>query len=63
MDEKPTRVRLDDVTGKWAKAHPDHVFTARQCKDCGLFYKPSLGHRCEKETDSRLSKETDFRLT
>lgn len=57
MDEKPTRVRLDSETEKWSKAHPDHVFTAMQCKDCGLFYKPSLGHRCEKEV--KHEKDTD----
>lgn len=61
MSEKTTRVKCDPVTDKWSKAHPDCVFTATQCKDCGLFYKPSLGHQCvgigkerehEKDTDA-----------
>lgn len=61
MDEKPIRVRLDYATDMWSKAHPDCATTVRQCKNCGLFYKSSLGHQCvsigkgwnsEKDTDT-----------
>ena len=57
MSEKPIRVKFDYATEKWSKAHPDIVFTAMQCKDCGLFYKSSLEHRCKKE--AKHEKDTD----
>lgn len=45
--EQPIRVRYDYATEKWFKAHPDVCSTVMRCKDCGLFYKPSLGHKCK----------------
>ncbi len=48
MNEKPIRVRYDYATEKWFKKHPMHQTTVMQCEVCGLYYKPSLGHRCKK---------------
>ena len=60
MSEKPIRVRLDSETEKWSKAHPDHVFTTRQCNACGLFYKPSLGHQCVSiRKEQKREKDTN----
>lgn len=42
------RVEFDERTKQWCKEHPDTPTTMRQCKHCGKYYKPSLGHRCEK---------------
>lgn len=49
MKEKPIRVRYDYATEKWFKKHPMHETTVMQCEACGLYYKPSLGHRCKKK--------------
>lgn len=51
------KVQLDEPTKKWFEKQPDYmVTTVRQCKECGLFYKPSLGHKCKKDG---VSNETD----
>ncbi len=49
MKEKPIRVRYDNATEKWFKKHPMQETTVMQCEACGLYYKPSLGHRCKKK--------------
>lgn len=37
----------DNETTKWFKEHPDAETTVMQCSACGLYYKPSLGHKCK----------------
>lgn len=49
MKEKPIRVRYDYVTEKWFKKNPMNQTTVMQCEACGLYFKPSLGHRCKKK--------------
>lgn len=56
MNEKPIRVRYDYATEKWFKKHPMHQTTVMQCEVCGLYYKPSLGHRCKKK-DAKVRKD------
>jgi hypothetical protein len=38
----------DAATKRWFKDHPDAETTVQQCSDCGLHYKPILGHKCNK---------------
>ena len=43
-------VELDERTKKWFESRPGHVSTVVECKICGRFYKPSLGHvGCHKK--------------
>lgn len=47
MSEK-LKVELDATTKKWFAKMPSwERTTVAQCKKCGLWYKPSLGHKCE----------------
>lgn len=43
------QIRYDTVTGKWMREHLGVETTVVQCAGCGLFYKPSLGHKCKLE--------------
>ena len=39
---------FDSETKKFFKEHPDIETTSvTRCGDCGLYYKPSLGHKCK----------------
>ncbi len=42
-------LHYDYETQKWLRQHPGYCTTVTQCEDCGLFYKPSLGHKCKKK--------------
>lgn len=42
------RIEYDAVTKRWFKKHPDAQTTVMQCEQCGLYYKPELGHACKK---------------
>lgn len=42
-------VKYDNNTAKWFRKHPFLETTVVRCELCGLFYKPSLGHRCKTE--------------
>ena len=43
-----TNVKYDAVTQSWFDKEPPYIqTTVMQCKECGLWYKPSLGHKCE----------------
>lgn len=41
------RIKYDKRTRAWFSEHFGVQTTVEQCKECGLFYKPSLGHECE----------------
>lgn len=41
-------MKYDDETQKWFNRHPFNQTTVCKCEKCGLFYKPSLGHKCKK---------------
>lgn len=38
---------FDKSTEKWFREHPHSETTVMKCDKCGLFYKPSLGHKCK----------------
>ena len=41
--------RFDAKTQKWFRNHIGTQSTVAQCEKCGLWYKPSLGHKCKKK--------------
>ena len=45
--EKQERARFDVATRNWFKQHPFNQTTVMRCEHCGLYYKPSLGHKCK----------------
>lgn len=51
MNNNDERVELDPDTKEWFKRRPGIQTTVAQCPKCGLYYKPSLGHKtrnCKK---------------
>ena len=44
---KKVFMKYDKRTQWWFANHILETTTVEQCKKCGLFYKPSLGHECE----------------
>ena len=42
-------VKYDRATKAWFSRYIGQQTTVCQCKKCGLFYKPILGHKCKKE--------------
>jgi hypothetical protein len=55
--QKRETINLDSNTRKWFDRIPlperlAIQTTVTQCDDCGLYYKPSLGHRCKKSGKS-----------
>lgn len=47
--EKSERVTFDAETRKWFKSNPFAQTTVMRCECCGLYFKPSLGHKCKKK--------------
>ena len=45
------RIKYDKRTQAWFAENILEMTTVEQCKECGLFYKPSLGHECEVKGD------------
>ena len=43
------KAKFDDETKKWFAKHPLAQTTVMRCDDCGLYYKPILGHKCKKK--------------
>ena len=43
-----TKIRFDKATEKWFCQHPDADTTVERCNRCCLYYKPELGHVCDK---------------
>lgn len=43
--EKSERVKFDPETRKWFAQHLDAQTTVMKCERCGLYFKPSLGHK------------------
>lgn len=39
-------VKFDITTASWFEMNPGTITTVTKCGNCGLFYKPSLGHKC-----------------
>lgn len=45
-------VKYDRATKAWFSSHIGQQTTVCKCEKCGLFFKPSLGHKCKaKESD------------
>lgn len=47
----------DTETQKWFNGHTFNQTTVCKCEKCGLFYKPSLGHKCNKEEVNENANE------
>lgn len=43
-------MKYDKETKKWFSNHVGQQTTVCKCEKCGMFYKPSLGHKCSKLT-------------
>lgn len=43
------RVKYDAATLRWFGEHPWQETTVMCCSDCGLYYKPELGHKCKRK--------------
>ena len=43
------KVKYDVMTKKWFKEHVSQQTTVCKCEKCGLFFKPSLSHKCKKQ--------------
>ena len=57
MDEEHGyRAEFDADTQAWFDKNPDAQTTVMQCERCGLYYKPTLGHR-PKNCKVRVTKE------
>lgn len=50
-------VKYDNPTSKWFENHIGEQTTVCKCDKCGLFYKPSLGHKCNKKNNPELLEE------
>lgn len=49
------KVKYDRQTKAWFWSHKNQQTTVCMCDKCGLFYKPSLGHKCKvKEQKNEL---------
>lgn len=46
-------VIFDRATNAWLKAHVNIQTTVTRCEQCGLFYKPELGHKCKAEKEKK----------
>lgn len=44
----PIFIKYDKVTRDWFDKHPEAITTVACCEKCGLYYKPTLGHKCKK---------------
>lgn len=42
-------VKYDKKTREWFYKHAGCETTVCKCEKCGLFYKPSLGHKCKEK--------------
>lgn len=41
------RLKYDKATKTWFNSHIGQQTTVCRCEKCGLFYKPSLEHKCK----------------
>ena len=44
-------INYDKETKKWFREHIGQQTTVCECKKCGMFYRPSLGHKCPNEKE------------
>lgn len=43
------KLNYDKATKDWLNKHIGYQTTVCMCENCGLFYKPSLGHKCKQK--------------
>lgn len=48
---KNEKIKYDEQTKKWFAKNFFNQTTVMKCEKCGLFFKPSLGHKCKKEAE------------
>ena len=46
--KKGEKIRYDNATRKWFDTHQGSETTVCRCDTCGLYYKASLQHICER---------------
>lgn len=51
--EKCERATFDAETRKWFKTRPWAQTTVMKCEQCGLYYKPELGHKCKVKGEKK----------
>lgn len=44
----------DKTTEEWFSKRPGQESTVEQCDQCGLYYKPSLGHKCKVKAGEKI---------
>ena len=50
------KVKYDRATKAWFDSKPFSAeTTVCRCERCGLFYKPSLGHKCKKSKGEKTN--------
>lgn len=42
-------LKFDNKTKEWFRNNVDRQTTLVRCSKCGLWYKPSLGHKCSNK--------------
>ncbi|MCR5835988.1 MAG: hypothetical protein K6G88_05755 [Lachnospiraceae bacterium] len=45
------KVKYDKETQRWFEKNLAQQTTVMKCEKCGLFFKPSLGHKCKIEVE------------
>lgn len=50
MSREPMFAKYDAETAKWFSTRPGAQTTVMCCEECGLWYKPMLGHKCKRRT-------------
>lgn len=49
MKKTNENIIFDGETEKWFTRNFFNQTTVMKCEKCGLFFKPSLGHKCKME--------------
>ena len=57
--EKQERVAFDAATRAWFRNNLGAQTTVMRCERCGLYYKPSLGHK-DSHCKIRHPKESEY---
>lgn len=50
--------QFDQATAEWFRQHPFAQTTVMKCENCGLVYKPILGHKCKKLSPRNANNKT-----
>ena len=55
------RADCDPYTVAWIDQHVGESTTLYKCKKCGLYYRPSLGHECMKDSADEERKAAEWK--